>query len=93
MSTYLIAMTVSKFGNHSTARNEAAVRGTEIKTWADVDHVVKGRVEYSVNVTEKILPYLEGYLNSSYVLPKLDSVAMPRISYGGMESWGLIIYQ
>ncbi|CAG7836481.1 unnamed protein product, partial [Allacma fusca] len=90
MSTYLAAFLIHNFENHTI---ENQVSGRLIQTWADPHHVENNGAAYATNISAQILPFFEQYLNYSFALPKLDSVAMPKISYAGMESWGLIIYQ
>ncbi|XP_057333462.1 aminopeptidase N-like [Microplitis mediator] len=52
-------------------------------------------VEYALSSTELMLPILERYTGIPYVLPKLDSVAVPQFLKPSMavESWGLITYK
>jgi len=36
--------------------------------------------------------YLNEYFGIKYPLPKLDQLALPSTGAGGMENWGMIIY-
>uniref|UniRef100_A0A8C5X931 Laeverin n=1 Tax=Malurus cyaneus samueli TaxID=2593467 RepID=A0A8C5X931_9PASS len=79
MSTYLTAFVICDF-DHVT-RTE---RGNEIRIWARKEAVKYGYVEYALNITGPIFSFLEDVLNVSYPLPK---------TAGGMENWGLMVFQ
>uniref|UniRef100_A0A8C3Y5N1 Aminopeptidase n=1 Tax=Catharus ustulatus TaxID=91951 RepID=A0A8C3Y5N1_CATUS len=88
MSTYLTAFVICDF-NYVT-RTE---RGNEIRIWARKEAIKNGYVDYALNITGSIFAFLEDILNVSYPLPKTDLVAVPGFGAGGMENWGLIIFQ
>lgn len=48
---------------------------------------------YPLDVTTKALPFIESMLNYAYPLDKLDFVALPFLSDGAMENFGLITIQ
>jgi aminopeptidase N len=41
-------------------------------------------------VTKRSLEFFNNYFGKRYPLPKLDMVALSRLSVGAMENWGLI---
>jgi aminopeptidase 2 len=48
---------------------------------------------HALEVAVKGLQFYEDIFNCRYPLPKLDLVAMPDLSSGAMENWGLIIFK
>ncbi|XP_039422909.1 aminopeptidase Q [Corvus cornix cornix] len=88
MSTYLTAFVICDFDY--VTRTE---RGNEIRIWARKEAVKNGYVDYALNITGPIFSFLEDVLNISYPLPKTDLVALPDFGAGGMENWGLMIFQ
>ncbi|NWU31061.1 AMPQ Aminopeptidase, partial [Dyaphorophyia castanea] len=88
MSTYLTAFVICDFDY--VTRTE---RGNEIRIWARKEAVKNGYADYALNITGRIFSFLEDLLNVSYPLPKTDLVALPDFGAGGMENWGLMIYQ
>ncbi|KAF2986765.1 hypothetical protein EK904_004726 [Melospiza melodia maxima] len=88
MSTYLTAFVICDFDY--VTRTE---RGNEIRIWARKEAVKNGYVDYALNITGPIFSFLEDILNVSYPLPKTDLVALPDFGAGGMENWGLMIFQ
>eukprot|EP00058_Branchiostoma_floridae_P012543 XP_002598031.1 hypothetical protein BRAFLDRAFT_221575 [Branchiostoma floridae] len=55
--------------------------------------IAEGKGAYSLGISEKILTYFGDYLGVFYPLPKLDLVAIPDFPMGGMENWGLIMFE
>ncbi|RXG69955.1 Aminopeptidase N, partial [Armadillidium vulgare] len=51
------------------------------------------QVDYALEISPKLLQFLEGYFNAEYPLPKLDMAAIPNFKFNGMENWGLIMYR
>ena len=52
-----------------------------------------GGLPAAVDVAAALLPAYEHTLNVPYALPKLDLVAIPEFSLGGMENWGIITFE
>lgn len=83
-------MAVSVFGfvaGHFD-RIEAVACGIPVGVYAlrgDSDHALA-----AVSTTEKLLPVLEGLFGCKFPLEKLDFVALPFLSDGAMENWGLV---
>ncbi|KFM79213.1 Leucyl-cystinyl aminopeptidase, partial [Stegodyphus mimosarum] len=85
MSTYLVCCVVCDF-----EYLEAEYRGKKIRAYAPSDRIQEA--EHGLNMTVKILEKYEEYFNVDYVLPKLDSVAIPNFTVPAMEHWGVITY-
>ncbi|XP_042891875.1 aminopeptidase N-like [Penaeus japonicus] len=87
MSTYLVAFVVSDFAHVNSTEIEHVV----LRVWARPEAI--DQAEYANEVGPKILSFFEEYFNLSFPLPKLDMIAVPELSFGGMENWGLITYR
>ncbi|XP_069481390.1 aminopeptidase Ey-like [Ambystoma mexicanum] len=88
MSTYLLAFVVSDF-----EKVEQVDSGVQIQIWGRKAAILDGHGAYALNVTGRILRFLESYFNATYPLPKSDQVALPDFGAGAMENWGLITYR
>lgn len=53
----------------------------------------KGGGVYAAEIAAKILKHYETYFNTTYPLPKMDSVAVPHFEVGAMENFGLNTYK
>lgn len=84
MSTYLVAFVVSDFKCISNADKS-------INTCIQEESLSTAKFLQAIN--EKALPLLVNHTSMPYLLPKLDSYAIPEADSGGMENWGLIIYR
>lgn len=85
-STYLLAFVVSDFEFKQKGDSKVAVR-----VYARPDVVNQG--EYAADITYRIVQAFGGFFNQSYVLPKLDLVAVPDFAAGAMENWGLMTFR
>ncbi|XP_049928174.1 alanyl (membrane) aminopeptidase-like b [Epinephelus moara] len=88
MSTYLFAFTVSEF----TATPSLHER-VDINIYARPEATAAGHAQYAANITGKILKFYEKYFDIDYNQKKLDQIALPDLSPGAMENWGLVTYQ
>uniref|UniRef100_A0A914EI92 Peptidase M1 membrane alanine aminopeptidase domain-containing protein n=1 Tax=Acrobeloides nanus TaxID=290746 RepID=A0A914EI92_9BILA len=98
MSTYLIAFAIGDLVNETATAKD----GTQISFWAwnadlGTDEVgLSGpwmdRLNVSLDTSVKCFEVLSDYMAFKFPLPKLDHLALPQFSYGGMENWGLITY-
>ncbi|XP_023671110.1 alanyl (membrane) aminopeptidase-like b [Paramormyrops kingsleyae] len=87
MSTYLLAFTVSEF------KRIPALGNSQIRTWARPEAISAGQADYAQKTAESILPAFEELYDIKYPLSKLEQIAIPDFSAGGMENWGLISYR
>lgn len=82
ISTYLIAFAVFEFGNHTTGNSSIWARKSALNY-----------TTYALQESQIMLRRMELYTGVNYSLPKLDLVAIPDFSFGGMENWGLTMYR
>ncbi|XP_051918184.1 alanyl (membrane) aminopeptidase-like b [Hippocampus zosterae] len=87
MSTYLLAFTVSEFTPTPSKHDRV-----KIQIFARPEATDAGHTQYAANVTGKILMFYEKQFEISYLLKKLDQIALPDLSAVAMENWGLITY-
>ncbi|XP_054706486.1 uncharacterized protein LOC129216302 [Uloborus diversus] len=85
MSTYLLCCVVSDF-----AFLEQEYKGKKVRAYAPPDCI--NEAEHGLNTTINILAKYEEFFDIDYVLPKLDSIAVPEYTVPGMEHWGIITY-
>ncbi|XP_073706368.1 aminopeptidase N-like [Garra rufa] len=90
MSTYLLAFTVLSQSDFELLSEESS---TDIKIRARREAIRAGYADYALEVTEKILNHYDYLFGLKHKLKKIDQIALPEISVGSMESWGLISYQ
>lgn len=75
MSTYLLAFVVSDFKNMTNGR---------FSVWARPEALESAR--YALEIGPKILDFFEKYFRIPYPLPKIDMIALPDFSAGGIFS-------
>jgi aminopeptidase 2 len=49
--------------------------------------------EFALGMLQKVLEYFANYYGIAYPLAKLDMLAIPDLSFGAMENWGLVTYR
>ncbi|XP_052438469.1 aminopeptidase N [Carassius gibelio] len=86
MSTYSLAFTVSEF------ESKMMSSVTKIHIHARREAFSVDRADYALEVTAKILDHYQITFGSKYPLRKIDQIALPDISVGATENWGLISY-
>ncbi|XP_017100831.2 aminopeptidase N-like [Drosophila bipectinata] len=87
MSTYLVAYSINDFRHKpSTLTN-----GTLFRTWARPDAI--DQCDFAAEFGPKVLRYFENFFGLKYPLPQLDQIAIPDLSAGAMENWGLVTYR
>ncbi|XP_064596449.1 aminopeptidase N-like [Liolophura sinensis] len=86
MSTYNLALVVSQFAN----REAMTSNRVKIRVWTRPE--LLGKTDYVLRLAVYVLDYFEEFYRIRYSLPKLDMVALTDFVYGGMENWGLILY-
>ncbi len=84
MSTYLVCVVIGEFEYLET---KAAGR-TAVRVYAPWGQREQGR--FAIEVAKKSLEFFNEYFGKRYPLPKLDLVALSRLSVGAMENWGVI---
>ncbi|XP_034941475.1 uncharacterized protein [Chelonus insularis] len=88
MSTYLVAFVVANF-DYIESQNNSLFR-----IWARKNMIQHGK--YASEVGYEELKALENFTNISFEehkLGKMDSVALPQLSAGAMENWGIVTYR
>lgn len=84
MSTYLVCIVIGQYEYVQTKANNRTV----VRVFAPYGQREQGR--FSLQVAKRCLEYFNHYFGKRYPLPKLDLVALNRLSVGAMENWGLI---
>ncbi|XP_043498883.1 putative aminopeptidase-2 [Polistes fuscatus] len=85
MSTYLLALVVSDF-NHVHHEGEK-----NYKIWFRPNSF--NETSYSLSLMEPLVKTYEELLQHNYTLDKLDMIALPDLSFGAMENWGLLTFR
>lgn len=83
MSTYLLYLGVGEF-----EFLEDRLDGVHLRV-----ATTPGKAKYgslALEYAKKILAYYNDYFGISYVLPKLDLIAVPDFAMGAMENWGAV---
>lgn len=76
ISTYLVAFVVSDFVNKTSGNFAVWTRADTIKS-----------ADYALQIGPKILQYFEEFFYIKYPLPKMDMIALPDFSAGGILSY------
>uniref|UniRef100_A0A2S2NAD6 Aminopeptidase n=2 Tax=Schizaphis graminum TaxID=13262 RepID=A0A2S2NAD6_SCHGA len=87
MSSYLVAIYVGEFVPSNNNRSDSST--ITVYTHQELSN----QTEYVLNEAPKHLRVLEEYTGMSYTLPKMDLLAVPDLSFGAMENWGINNYQ
>lgn len=84
MSTYLVAYAITDF--ESTSKDKVTVYSRP-----EAINMTK----YAVEVGKEVLVKLEKYTGIDYpsTIGKIDQIALPLLSAGAMENWGLVTYR
>lgn len=83
MSTYLVAFVVSDYIRVPNADET-------LNMWCR--SALAPYSKFAQEIAQKARNILTEYTNSTYKVPKMDHVAVPQLTAGAMENWGLIIY-
>ena len=85
MSSYLVCIVI---GQYDYVEVYEPGFQTLVRVYTPCGQRENGR--FALEVTRKCLTYFNAYFGKRYPLPKLDLVALSRLSVGAMENWGLI---
>ena len=91
MATYLVAWAVTEFeAVERTIRMAEAGRKLAVRFWTRPGD--GHRVAAALDISERVLDTLEGYLNATYPLPKMDFMVLPAsdMDFPSIENWGLV---
>lgn len=83
LPSYLIAFVVSDF--------ECTEKLGKQRICAQPNRM--NEVGLAVEASDKILTWMETTFDEDYEHEKLDHIAIPTFQFGGMENWGLVVYQ
>jgi aminopeptidase 2 len=92
MSTYLLALVVGELECIETTipttqqNNPIRIRGYTTVGQSE-------KIKFALDTTAKALDFFNKYFQITYVMNKLDFVAIPEFSAGAMENFGLITYR
>ncbi|KAJ3308252.1 Aminopeptidase 2 mitochondrial [Boothiomyces sp. JEL0838] len=92
MSTYLVAMCVGEFDYVEAIANPKVEGAKPIKCRVYTPKGKQMEGVFALEVGVKTLEFFSEYFGIPYPLPKCDQIAVPELSVGGMENWGLITY-
>ena len=87
MSSYLLALVVSDF----QCINNKSIHGIEVSSCASP--IQQHKLNYSLSIATEVIEHFTEYFQVGFPLPKVDHIAIPDFSAGGMENWGLILYR
>lgn len=82
MPTYLVAFFVGEF---------YAMKTRTLGIYTHSKYI--SQAEYIADESPRLLEAMENYTGISYMLPKLDLLAIPDFAAGAMENWGLNTYR
>lgn len=84
MSTYLVCIVI---GQYDVIECDSE-GGVVVRVFTPFGQREQGR--FALEVARRSLEFFNAYFGKRYPLPKLDLVALNRLSVGAMENWGLI---
>ena len=87
MSTYLLAFIVGDLACVEGISDD----GTIVRVWATKGKEAQG--SFALDVSLRLLKYMNWYFDIPYPLKKLDHIAIPDFAAGAMENWGAITYR
>ena len=85
MSSYLIAFAIQDYESVSGSGN--------VTVWATKEYIDAGYADYAKEVGPASLEFMGETFGINYSLPKMDMVNVPHFLAGGMENWGLVLYE
>lgn len=91
MSTYLVAFVISDFDFKSNLIHGPPIFAKEFRIYAKPDS--RFSLDYSLELSQNNIMYLERYTGINYRLNKLHYVAIPNMEEQAMENWGLVLFK
>lgn len=89
LSTYLIAWAEGPFKKlESSIKSAKSGRTIQTTAYATEDFIEQS--QYTLDVTDKVLPIYEDVFDIEYPLPKMTTLTAADFDAGAMENWGLI---
>ncbi|XP_059096600.1 puromycin-sensitive aminopeptidase-like protein [Tigriopus californicus] len=88
MSTYLLAFLITDM---EFIESDSALGRIPFRIWTQRDYLPQ--TDYAAEIGPRILTHYESIFGIDFPLPKQDMAAIPDLSFGGMENWGLVTYR
>ncbi|MCT8389767.1 M1 family peptidase [Leuconostoc holzapfelii] len=88
MSTYLVAFAFGSLIREETTTSS----GAKIQVFATDAHT-KPALRFALDMAERSIAFYEAYFQTPYPLPESKQLAVPDLSFGAMENWGLVTYR
>jgi aminopeptidase N len=85
MPSYLVVLCAGDFEKISDEAD-----GVKLSVYATRGKI--GEAKYALTVMKELMPYYDAYYGVHFPISKLDAIAVPGVSIGGMENWGGITY-
>lgn len=88
MSTYLVAFAFGSLISEETTTSS----GVKIQVFATDAHT-KPTLRFALDMAKRSIAFYEAYFQTPYPLPESKQLAVPDLSFGAMENWGLVTYR
>ena len=88
MSTYLVAFAFGSLIREETTTSS----GVKIQVFATDAHT-KPALRFALDMAKRSIAFYEAYFQTPYPLPESKQLAVPDLSFGAMENWGLVTYR
>ena len=88
MSTYLVAFAFGALISQTTT----TASGVKIQVFAS-DAYTPSALRFALDIAKRSIEFYEDYFDTTYPLPESKQLAVPDLSFGAMENWGLVTYR
>lgn len=88
MSTYLVAFAFGAMVSQTTQTPS----GVKIQVFAS-DAYDPATLTFALDIAKRSIVFYETYFQTAYPLPESKQLAVPDLSFGAMENWGLVTYR
>ncbi|WP_459523889.1 M1 family metallopeptidase [Leuconostoc lactis] len=88
MSTYLVAFAFGALISQTTT----TASGVKIQVFAS-DAYKPSALTFALDIAKRSIEFYEDYFDTTYPLPESKQLAVPDLSFGAMENWGLVTYR